>query len=199
MYRNLAILGPGLGVILTLTCWSSVATADADDGHIEIGGGLGVVTGGGSSAGGLNMGGNLLYRLDQIDWFEGNLSVTLGGSNPACFTDRQGDKVCTHGPVDGRMGEITAGIRRYLLPKEHFMPYVKLQVGVRFISFPDDGVNGIAIPIHLGAGVRARVTETISVGGGATLSLGAGWLNQQLGLEPQASLSVGLGVEFRLD
>lgn len=178
----------------------SVARAETEhDGAIELGAGLGVTTGGGSTPGGFTMGGNLLYRLSQIDWFEGGLHVGLGSGAAACFTDRSGDKLCSHGPVNGRSGQVAVGIRRYLLPREQFKPYVNAQVAIRFVNFPDDRVSGLSIPVLLGAGVRARVTEVVSVGGSATLELGVGWFNRNLGLEPQAALSVGVGVEFSLD
>lgn len=177
------------------------ARADALDSEhsLVLGGHLGVVTGGGATPGGVELGGNFMYRLSNIDWFEGGLRVVIGSGQAACFTDRQGTKLCTHGPVAGRIGELSAGVRRYLLPQEAFTPYAQLRLGVRIATFPGDGVTGLGIPILAGFGVRGQINEMVAICGGATLEVGMSIYNDDLGIEPLASLSIQVGVEFSLD
>lgn len=165
---------------------------------VELGAHLGLTTGGRVSPGGMRIGGLLLYRLSSIDWFEGVLDFTAGSGSAACFRDRAGEYLCNHGALSGRSIEVGAGIRRFLMPSEAFTPFAHARVGVRLASFPGDDVRGIAIPLVAGAGVRARVHELLSVGGGAALEAGAGWFSRDLGWEPQVSLTVQAGVEFHL-
>ena len=55
------------------------------------------------------------------------------------------------------------------------------------------------MPAWLGAGVRARVTDTLAIAGEARYQFGIGWLDHDLGLEPQAGLVIAVGVDFRLE
>ena len=210
MYRSVSASHRPMGVaavalVATLTGGLSdgmrPATADPldNDSTIELGGHLGIVTGGNTSTGGLQLAGNLLYRLTDIDWFEGGLSVVVGSGRAACFTDRQGVARCNHGSVDGRSGELSAGIRRYLLPQDAFTPYAHVSVALRLVSFPGDGVRGVAVPVVGGLGVRAHVSDVLSVGGGARFEGGVALLDQDLGVQPVLALNVYFAVEFRLD
>lgn len=191
-----------LGCALALLAPRAAAHAgslDDEHGDLELGARLGAVTGGGASAGGVHLAGTLLYRLSDIDWFEGGLSVIVGSGDADCFTDRQGAFVCNHGPVDGRAAELSAGIRRYVIPGEYFAPYVGARVGVRVVSFPGDQVRGLALPLLISGGVRAQVARAVTVHGGATLELGLAFFNRDLGMTPQAALAVHMGVEIALD
>lgn len=208
MYRTVsralvATLAFGLGIAVGTSrageAWADGYQLADDQRSIELGGHLGVVTGGGSSPGGLELGGNFLYRLSDIDWFEGGLRVVIGGGKAACFTDRQGHYLCNHGPVDGRIGELSAGVRRYLLPQDAFRPYAQLRLGLRISTFPGDDTTGVAIPLLAGFGVRGRVNELITVGGSAMLEGGVSLYTGKLGFEPLLALAIRFGVEFTLD
>jgi hypothetical protein len=176
----------------------ATALASEPGADIELGGHMGVTTGGGATAGGMRFGGVLLYRLSRLDWFEGVLDFTVGAGSAACFRDRAGEFLCNHGSVSGRSLEIGGGVRRFLLPEEQFTPYAHVRVGARILSFPGDEVQGFAIPVVAGAGVRAQVSEFVTVGGGADLELGLGWFNHDLGVQPQVGLTVRVGAEFQL-
>jgi hypothetical protein len=177
---------------------SGEGESGAPGGDIELGGRMGVTTGGRATAGGLRFGGVLLYRLSSIDWFEGALDFTVGAGSAACFRDRTGEFLCNHGSVSGRSLELGAGIRRFLAPREQFTPYAAVRLGARILSFPGDDVAGFAIPLTAGAGVRARVSELVAIGGGVAVELGLGWFTRDLGLQPQLGLTVQVGAELQL-
>lgn len=177
------------------------AAADTltDERAVELGAHMGVVTGGGSSPGGLKLGGNYLYRLSGIDWFEGELRVVIGNGRASCFTDRQGEYLCTHGPVAGRVAELSAGVRRYLLPQDAFTPFAQLRVGLRVATFPGDRTTGVALPIAAGFGVRGQINELVAVGGMASLEGGVSLYSGDLGVEPLLALAIQVNVEFTID
>ena len=165
----------------------------------EIGVRLGLVAGGRSTPGGLRVGGQYLYQLDDDYWFDGAVLFSFGGGEPSCFRDRADQVHCDQGPLDGFAGEVSMAVRWFLAADRHgFHPYVRVGAGVRVVRFPDDDVSGIAVPLTGGGGVRVRVADRVAVGLEAQLELGAGILSGGLGLEPQAGLAVGGTVEFAL-
>lgn len=188
-----------LSAVLGVGAHAAADDTLSEDRSVELGGHVGVTTGGGASPGGFDLGGNYLYRLSGIDWFEGSLRVVIGSGKAACFTDRQGEYLCTHGPVAGRFGELSAGVRRYLLPQDSFTPYAQLRVGLRVSTFPGDSTTAIAVPFMAGFGVRGQVNELVAIGGGATLEGGASLFSGELGLQPLVALAVQINVEFTID
>ncbi len=173
----------------------SPASAAGDQ---ELSGALGVEFGGRVSPGGLHVAGSYLYQLSDVDWFDGGLSFTFGGGDAGCFRDRDGGFVCDHGVVDGFGGEIAGGVRRYFPGQGRFTPYARAALGLRLVSFGDDDVTGLALPVQLGGGVRAVVAERMSVAGGAELRLGPAWFNHDLGTEPHLGLTIHFAFEYRL-
>lgn len=174
---------------------SSVAEVAHDR---ELGARLGLATGGRITPGGLMVGGQYLYQMSQIDWFEGSVAFTFGGGDADCFRDRSDSYICRQGAISGFAGEVSAGVRRFVKPQDVFTPYVRGLVGLRLVTYTDDEVRGLAIPVTIAAGVRAKVSDLVSVGGDAALGLGVGFFNKDLGLQPQLGVTVLVGVEFRL-
>jgi hypothetical protein len=171
----------------------------ADDvGDQAIGADIGAAGGGRDTAGGARVAGHYLYQLSDTDWFDGTASFTFGGGSAACFRDRMNAFVCEHGIADGRSVEITAAVRRYFNAQGDFRPFARVGVGVGIANFGDDSVTGLAIPVHVGGGVRATVAENVAIVGQADLAFGFGVFNKSLGLEPQLGLAVTAGAEFKL-
>ena len=164
----------------------------------ELSGSLGLDVGGRVSPGGVHVAGAYLYQLSDQDWFDGGLSFTFGSGQAACFRDREDDYLCDHGTLDGFGAEVFGGVRRYFPGEGTFTPYARAALGLRLVSFGGDDVHGLAIPLQLGGGVRARVADRISVSGGAELRVGPAFFNSGLETQPHLGLTVHGGVEFAL-
>ena len=76
---------------------------------------------------------------------------------------------------------------------------MRVGLGLRLVGFSGDDVLGVATPVQLGGGVRAEVANRVLVVVDATFRAGPALLNQDLGLELNAGLSIGAGVEFTLE
>lgn len=193
-----------LALIAALVAVPAAASAQADDTAVvreqELGGVLGAEFGGRVSPGGLHVGGSYLYQMTDDDWFEGGLSFTFGGGGAACFRDRDNDFICDHGVMEGRSGEIAAGVRRFFFGRGQgrFLPYARAALGLRLIGYGADGLTGLAIPLQLGGGIRIRVDDRISLSAGSELRLGPAWFDEELGSEPHVGLAVHAGIEFAL-
>ena len=170
----------------------------ADVGDQAIGADIGAAGGGRDTAGGARLGGHYLYQLSDTDWFDGTASFTFGGGGAACFRDRMNAFVCEHGIADGRAVEIAATVRRYFNAQGDFRPFARAGIGIGITNFGDDSVTGLAIPLHLGGGVRANVADAVAIVGQADLAIGFGVFGKSLGLEPQLGLAVTAGAEFKL-
>ncbi len=165
----------------------------------EIGGLMGIAIGGGTSPGGLHLEGRYLYRMSEVDWLESSVHFSFGGGDAECYLDRSGNRQCGHGLVDGILAQGNVGLRRYFAGQQQFRPFARMGVGVGLLSFADDSVTGLAIPLYMGAGVRAEVAENVLVVVDATFRAGLGFLNQELGIEGFATGTIAAGVEFTLD
>lgn len=167
-----------------------------------VGADLGVATGGRVTAGGVRVAGHYLYQLAASDWFDGTASFTFGGGTAACFRDRADNYICDHGLAQGGSVELEAGVRRFFAPQGQFWPFLRGGVGLRYVQFGSDSVSGVAIPLHLGGGVRVSVhggaSEDIAITVQGALELGVGAFSHSLGLEPQLGLAITAGVEFGL-
>ena len=174
----------------------SVAPPDlADQG---IGAELGVATGAHITPGGLRVSGHYLYQLSSEDWFDGTASFTFGSGTAACFRDRSDAYICDHGLADGAGVEIAATVRRFIGGQGQFWPFLRAGAGVAIVRFSSDGVTGLAIPFHGGAGVRVGVSPTVAITAQAELVLGFGAFSHGLGLESQVGLTIAAGAEFKL-
>ena len=173
-------------------------TATDDLGDQGVGVTTGLATGGRVTAGGLRITGHYLYQLSSQDWFDGTAAFTFGGGDAACFRDRMDAVVCDHGLADGGSIELAAGVRRMFAGQGPFRPFARAAVGVSYVRFGDDDLSGLAIPLHLGGGVRARVSPGVAIVGLGEVTLGLGRFGRGLGLEPQFGLAVTAGAEFRL-
>jgi hypothetical protein len=177
---------------------ADTGTVAADVGDQAIGADIGASAGGRVTPGGARVQGHYLYQLSDQDWFDGTATFTYGGGGAACFRDRMNTFVCEHGIADGRGVEIAATVRRFFAAQGDFRPFARAGIGVGIVNFGDDSVSGLAIPLHLGGGVRASVAESIAIVAQADVAIGFGVLNKTLGLEPQLGLAVTAGAEFRL-
>ncbi len=164
----------------------------------EIGARLGLRMGGRTTPGGFDIGGVFLYRLTDVLWSDSTVAFVAGSGGAECFRDRGDDVLCDHGQLDGVAGGAHSGIRWVQPGKQGFVPYLRATIGIELINYSDDDVRGLAVPVVLGGGVRARVADRISVGGGADLHIGIARLNRDIGAEPQIALTVRLGVDFAL-
>ncbi len=165
----------------------------------EIGVMMGIAIGGGVSPGGLALEGRYLYRLSSIDWVEMSANFSFGSGSAECFRDRDSSFVCSHGAASGTLAQGNAGIRRYFSGQKQFRPFARAGVGLGLVSFGDDEVRGLAIPLYIGAGVRAEVANRVLVVVDATLRSGPSVLNQNLGTEFHLTGTVSAGVEFTLE
>lgn len=159
---------------------------------------LGAAVGGRTTAGGLRVAGHYLYQLADQDWFDGTAAFVFGSGEPDCFRDRMDDVICEHGLADGYAVELSANVRRFLGGNEQFWPFARAGIGVAVVRFADDGITGVAFPLHLGGGLRVSVSEGIALIGQAELDLGLAVFGSGPGLEPQLGLNVSAGAEFRL-
>ncbi len=179
------------------------ATAQADDatdeiGDQAIGAAVGIATGGRVTPGGLRIAGNYLYQLSSQDWFDGTASFTFGGRDAACYRDRMDLVICDHGYADGGAIEITAGVRRMFAAQGRYRPFARAGVGISVVRFGSDDVSGLAVPLHIGAGVRAHVERRLALVAQGELVTGIGRFTRGLGIEPQLGFTVTAGAEFRL-
>ena len=172
--------------------------SDDDMGDQGIGAAMGIAAGGRVTPGGLRFTGHYLYQLSNEDWFDGTASFTFGGGDAACFQDRMAVTQCGHDFNDGNAIELAAGVRRMFAARGTFRPFARAAVGLSFVRFRNDDVTGLAIPIHLGGGVRARVAPGLAVVGQAEVMLGLGGFGRGLGAEPQLGMAVTAGAEFQL-
>ncbi|HLL21803.1 MAG TPA: hypothetical protein VK427_06720 [Kofleriaceae bacterium] len=173
---------------------------DLDDDTLPdqaVGASLGIAGGGRVTPGGLRVDGHYLYQLAKTDWFDGTASFTFGSGGAACYRDRVDDVICDHDFTDGRGIEITAAVRRYFDAQGLYRPYARLGVGVSLVRFGDDDVTGIAIPLHIGGGIRGAIAEQVAVVVQADLVLGLGRF-ERVGVEPLLGITVTAGAEFRL-
>jgi len=172
---------------------------DQDEiGDQAIGADLGVAGGGRVTPGGLRVAGHYLYQLSHQDWFDGTASFTYGGGDARCFRDRMDTFLCDHGFTDGGSVEISANVRRVFAPRGSFHPFARAGVGVALVRFSGDDVSGLALPLHAGGGIRARVAPGFAVVAQADVQLGFGLFGHGLGVEPQLGMTLTAGAEFRL-
>lgn len=169
-----------------------------DSSQQAIGAELGVAAGGRVTPGGLLITGHYVYQLSDQDFFDGIAAFTLGGGSAACFRDRQNDFVCDHGLLQGGRVEVSANVRRYFGGRDQFWPFARAGIGLGIARYADDSVYGLSVPLHVGGGVRAVVSDGVAVVAEGELALGFGVFNHSLGLQPQLGLAITAGVEFRL-
>jgi hypothetical protein len=165
----------------------------------ELGLRVGLRMGGRTTPGGLHVGGVLLYRLSEELWSESTAGFTFGGGEAACFRDRADDVVCDHGMLDGTGIAVATGLRWFVRGRQGFAPYLHGTIGGEYVSFGDDDLRGVAVPVTAGAGARVRVNRGTAVGAGAALELGLARFGRHVGGEPQASLSVWAAVELAME
>ena len=198
MSRRLAIAAVLAAAHLAYADDVVTKAAPDDMGEQGIAAELGVATGGRVTAGGLRLAGHYLYQLSDQDWFDGIAAFTFGGGGAECFRDRMDAFVCDHGMLQGGSVEDAANVRRFFGGRAQFWPIARARVGLSIERFSSDSVTGLGIPVHLGGGVRASVSDGIAIVGEGELALGFGVFNHSLGLEPQVGVAITAGVEFRL-
>lgn len=197
-----------LGLAALLCAVPAAASADEESGadvrampeaDQQLVGRLGIAVGGRVTPGGLRASGSYLYNLADNDWFDGWLAFTFGGGDTECFRDRADELVCDHGALSGVGAEIGAGLRRYFPGDGRFAPYVRGGAALRLVSFGDDELRGVALPLTVAGGVSARVHRIVAVGAEVAVEGGPAWFGRGLGLQPQLGLVVVTGVAFALE
>lgn len=163
-----------------------------------LGVGMGLAVGSRHTPGGLRISGAYLYRLSKDDWFDGAASFTIGSGDAACFRDRDDERVCDHGALDGFAFDVIAAIRRSWPVENSFAPFVRLGAGLRFVRFSGDSIAGLAIPLIGGGGVAIDMSPTTRLVAAGQLELGAGLFTRDLGAATQFGMSLSVGVEFAL-
>jgi hypothetical protein len=146
----------------------------------------------------LRVGGHYLYQLSARDWFDGTASFTFGSESAGCYEDQMATLVCEHGFTKGRGVEVAATVRRMFTANGAFRPFARAGIGVSLVRFSGDDVSGIAFPLHLGGGIRARVAPEVAVVAQGDLQVGLGRFGGGLGTEPQVGVAFTAGAEFRL-
>ncbi|CAN5917031.1 hypothetical protein BH11MYX2_BH11MYX2_23900 [soil metagenome] len=173
---------------------SVVTTPKADQG---IGASLGIAGGGRSTPGGLRVAGHYLYQLSSTDWFDGIASFTFGADSSGCYRDDMDAMQCTHSATSGSGVAIGATVRR-MFGTGDIVPFARAGLGVQIVRFRADDVTGLAIPLHFGGGVRAKVAPAVAVVAQGELDLGVGAYTHGLGAEPILGLAITAGAEFEL-
>jgi opacity protein-like surface antigen len=173
-------------------------TADQDLGDQGIGADVGIAAGGRVTPGGLRVAGHYLYQLSDRDWFDGTAAFTFGGGGAACSRDQMDTLSCDHGFTAGRSVQISASVRRMFAAQGAFRPFARAGVGVSLVQFAADDVSGVAVPLHVGGGIRARVAPAVAIVAQGELELGLGRFGNELGIEPQVGVAFTAGAEFRL-
>jgi hypothetical protein len=193
----------GCWVLVAVAAWPAAGLAEPSAAPVEpvadqeVGARVGVRMGGRTTPGGLSVGGSYLYRATESVWFDSGVAFILGAGGSQCFRDRDNAVQCDHSQLDGHALGAHTGIRWVARENQGFVPYARGTIGIEVVRFADDDVSGVAVPLGIGVGLRARVDDRIAVGGGADLSLGVGKLSR-VGAEPQLALAVQFGVEFAL-
>jgi hypothetical protein len=164
----------------------------------SVGAALGIASGGRVTPGGVRVTGHYLYQLSSQDWFDGAAVFTFGGAGAACFRDRADTVICDHGLSDGAGLEMSAGVRRMFAPQGRYQPFARVAIGLAVMRYGDDELTGVGVPVHVGGGIRARVSRSVAVVASGELVIGFSGFNRGLGLEPQLGLAVTAGAEFRL-
>lgn len=168
-------------------------------GERELVASVGAALGGADATpGGLRVSGAYLYQLSDLDWFEGGLAFTFGGGGAECFRDRLDELVCDHGAADGVAADLVGGVRRFFGGNQGFRPWVRPSVGLRLLRFGDDDLTGVGALLGATGGVRARIAETVAIGGHAGVEVGGAWVSGGYGLAPQLGLAIGVTAEIAL-
>ncbi len=174
------------------------STTPPDMSDQGLGAEVGAAVGGRVTPGGLRVAGHYLYQLSDQDYFDGTATFTYGGGSAGCFRDRMNNFVCDHGLASGGGVEVAAGVRRFFGGRDQFWPFARAGVGLAIVRYQNDSVTGLAIPVHVGGGVRAAVSDGIAIVGEGALDIGFGVFNHSLGLQPQVGVAITAGAEFRL-
>jgi hypothetical protein len=170
----------------------------ASVGERELGASIGAAIGGGATPGGLRVSGDYLYQLSDLDWFDGMVQFTFGSGAATCFRDRADELICDHGAAQGVGTDLGVGVRRFFGGQQGFRLWVRPAAGLRISRFGGDDLTGGGVFVSAAGGARVRVTDTIAVGGQASVELGAAYFSRSLGFELQPGLVVAVSVDFVL-
>jgi hypothetical protein len=193
---------------VTFAALALTATAHADSDQ-SVTAAVGFAGGGAWTPGGLHVDAAYLLRLDDSDWFDIGIAATKGGNTAACYADRSGGYTCNHGLAQGESVGFRAGLRHYLTDRY----FLRAGVGVAVVRFPDDvvltmtdatampapttGMNGIAITLHAGGGLRVPITAQTALVGAAELIAGASGFAGTADAQHQFGFAITIGAELR--
>jgi hypothetical protein len=186
-------------IVLALAVCAAPGAALADDEpQVAIGAEIGASGGGGSTPGGLRVGGRYLYRLADHDWFDGGVGFTFGAPVGGCGRVPPDGMACDHGVADGFAGDLALGVRRHLRGQGAFSPFVRGGAFGRVLRFAADDVSGAALGLEAGAGVAATMRRDLAIVAGAAAFAGRAWLGSGVGSTGQLGMTVSVGAELRL-
>lgn len=185
-----------LAVALAVVATPGVAMADEP--QVAIGAEIGVAGGGGTTPGGLRVGGRYLTRLSDHDWFDGGIGFTFGAPAIGCGRVAPDGMDCNHGVADGFAGDLALGIRRHLRGQGAFTPFVRGGAFGRVLRFAADDITGAAIGLELGGGLAADIQDDVAIIAGASAFAGRAWLGGGVGGTGQLGMLVSVGAEVRL-
>jgi hypothetical protein len=191
-------------VLATVSILVAAAPAAADtpvledERQVALGAEVGASGGGGTTPGGMRVGGRYLYRMTDHVWFDGGVHFTFGAAATGCSRTPPDGMTCSHGVADGFSGDLSLGLRRNLPGQGAFTPFVRGGVFGRVLRFAADDVTGAAFGIDAGAGVAATVRDDVAIVGSAGGFLGRGWLGSGVGSAGQLGMIVTVGAELRL-
>ena len=185
--------------MVSLLAAATPAAAEVDDEpQVALGAEVGAAGGGGTTPGGMRLGGRYLYRMTDHDWFDGGVHFTFGTPANGCSRTPPDGMSCHHGVADGFSGDLSLGLRRNLRGQGAFTPFVRGGVFGRVLRFAADDVTGAALGIDAGAGVAAAVREDLAIVGSAAGFVGRAWLGNGVGSAGQLGMVVTIGAEMRL-
>lgn len=184
--------------LLAVSSAGGVSLAQAEEPQVALAAEVGAAGGGGTTPGGMRLGGRYLYRMTDHVWFDGGVHFTFGAPTTGCSRTPPDGMSCDHGVADGFSGDLTLGLRRNLRGQGAFTPFVRGGVFGRVLRFAADDVTGAAAGVEAGAGVAAVVRKDVAVVGSAGVFGGRAWLGSGVGSAGQLGMMVTLGAELRL-
>lgn len=189
------VLAPALALaVLAL----APGAASADEPQVALGAEVGAAGGGGTTPGGLRLGGRYLYRLADHDWFDSSVGFTFGGPSTACGRTPPDGMDCNHGVADGFAGDLALGIRRNLPGQPRFTPFIRGGIFGRVLRFAADDITGGALGLEAGAGLAADLRTNLAIVAHASAFAGRAWLDRGVGSTGQLGMLVSVGAEMRL-
>ncbi len=185
---------------------SVAATAAADEpprvADQELGARVGMSLNlGGVGPGGFYVAGSWLYRLTDALWFDGRAGFSIGGGGANCVIAPAGSNApshCDSAAVSGFGAELLAGVRWFVPTSGLLQPWLGGGIGGLYANFSGDNLGGVGLAFWAAGGVRARVSDTIALGGEAFFEAGPIRYESPIRDQNFANLHIIFGIDFAL-